>query len=65
MAQGKDRDIPAPPLAYTIMLWRRKMGVGYFEAMRMPLSVILDDLEMMDIEAEFMPNHAIIGSEQG
>ena len=57
--------MPEPPLAYTIMLWRRKMGVGWFEAMRMPLSAIMADLEMMDMEAEYGPSRAIIGSEQG
>ena len=58
-------EAPPPPLSYIIMLWRRKMGVGWFEAMQMPLSVIMNDLEMMDMEAEFTPKHAIMGSEQG
>jgi hypothetical protein len=64
-AGGKDVELPAPPLAYVVMLWRRKMHVGYFEAMRTPFEVIATDLEMMDLEAEYGPNHAIIGSEQG
>jgi hypothetical protein len=40
------------------------MHVGYFEAMRMPLEVIIADLEMMDLEAEFGPNRAIMEPKQ-
>lgn len=65
ISEGKDIETPAPPFAYTLLLWRRKMHVGYFEAIRMPLDVIATDLEMMDLEAEYGPKHAIMGSEQG
>ena len=50
--EGNDIDVPDAPLSYLVMQWRRKMHVGWFEAMRMPLSVIIADIEMMSIEAE-------------
>ncbi|HVB24129.1 MAG TPA: hypothetical protein VNG51_19480 [Ktedonobacteraceae bacterium] len=56
-AEGIDIEIPDAPLAYIVLLWRRKMHVGWFEAMRMPLSVIMNDLEMLDIEADVRRQH--------
>jgi hypothetical protein len=40
------------------------MGVGYLEALQTPFSVILNDLEMMDLEAEFGPNSGIMEDRQ-
>ena len=46
------------------MAWRRKMGVSYLEALQTPFSAIMQDLEMMDLEAEFGPNRAIMENNQ-
>jgi len=63
-SDGKDVDVPAPPFAYTLFAWRRKMGVGYFEALRMPVDVIMTDIEMMNLEAEYGPQHATMENKQ-
>jgi hypothetical protein len=41
------------PLAYQMYVWRKQMGIGYFEAMITPMQVIVNDLEMMGLENEY------------
>jgi len=42
------------PFIYQLYLWRRKMNVGWFEAMQTPYEVIMQDLGIMELEGEYL-----------
>jgi hypothetical protein len=50
---SKESEDP-PPIAYQIYVWRKKMKVGWFEAMQTPISIIKQDLEMMSFENKYL-----------
>jgi hypothetical protein len=44
----------APPMAYQIYVWRKKMKIGWLEAMQTPVEIIKQDLEMMTLENKYL-----------
>lgn len=50
-ANGTETPIPRIPLAYKVLLYRRRMHLSYQDVVTMPLDAFNTDFEMMDIEA--------------
>jgi hypothetical protein len=41
-------------MAYQIYVWRKKMKIGWLEAMQTPIEIIKQDLEMMTLENKYL-----------
>jgi hypothetical protein len=52
---GTDIEVPDPPTAYTLLLYRRKMKISWQEAMDTPWYIVQQDIEMMNFEDEYRP----------
>jgi hypothetical protein len=48
-----DYHIPPPPFKYSVLKYRQRMEIGYEEAVRLPHKVMYQDIEMLNIEADF------------
>jgi hypothetical protein len=54
----KDDEVPAPPMEYTLLVYRRKMKISWQEAMDTPWDIVQQDIEMMNLEDEYKPTQS-------
>lgn len=51
----KKTSLPEPPMSYRLFQWREHMHVSYEDMLKTPASVIMDDINMINLENQFKP----------
>lgn len=51
---NKGKPNVSPPTEYTLMKYRERFGLSWYQLMNMPHSVLVQDIEMMKIESDMI-----------